>query len=75
MVYTPHAQIAREERLIGRLVQPNPEELRLIEVYRTNYHAAFGVEPVGTHWLDSLGCMVLLRRAGGLPGQEATDGG
>ena len=65
--YTPHAQIARNETLYGRLTQPTPAELVVIDAYRATYLQAFGVQPAGTHWVDGLQVMVLLRRDGGLP--------
>jgi hypothetical protein len=68
MVYTPHAQIAKEETIYGRTLQPTPEQLVHIEAYRAAYQKAFGAEPAGTHWIDTVKELVLLRRAGGLSG-------
>lgn len=75
--YTPHAQLVTTEMMVGRLAQPSPEELEKIEAYRAAYQVAFGREPAGTHWVDGLDKLVLLRRAGGLPieRKDALDGG
>lgn len=68
MAYTPHAQIAKTETFYGRLTQPTPKELVVIEAYRERYREAFAEYPAGTHWIDGLGELVVLRRPGGLPG-------
>jgi hypothetical protein len=65
--YTPHAQIADSETMYGRLHQPTAEQLLRIEAYREAYEKVFGAEPAGTHWIDTLGELVMLRRHGGLP--------
>jgi len=71
MTYTPHAQIARTENIYGRLEQPKPPELEVIETYRETYRQAFGVYPAGTHYIDGLDLLVVLRRPGGRPGDPS----
>lgn len=72
--YTPHAQIVETEEIHGTLRQPTPEELTVIEEYRNLYRERFDEYPAGTHWVDTLRTMVLLRRPGGLPGSETYKG-
>jgi hypothetical protein len=65
--YTAHAQIIDEERVEGQCHQPSPDELALIEEYRETYLKAYGLYPAGSHWVEAVGKMVLLRRPGGIP--------
>lgn len=69
--YTAHAQIIDEEKVQGMAHQPTPDQLGKIEQYRETYKKAYGVYPAGSHWVDTVGKMVLLRRPGGLPGWSA----
>jgi hypothetical protein len=69
--YTPHARIIDEELVQGHAHEPTPEQLEKIEAYREAYLRMFDVYPAGSHWVDTVGRMVLLRRPGGLPGCAA----
>jgi hypothetical protein len=62
MAYTSYAQIATSEEVYGRYREPTVEELEIIKAYREKYRQAFGVLPLGTHWLDEIGALVNLLR-------------
>jgi len=65
--YIGRAQIVvDDEKVYGRYRDPTPEELLLIDEYRERYQQAFGVEPAGSHWIDSVRALVSLLRAGGI---------
>jgi len=70
-MYTPHAQIAKTENFYGQLHQPTQGQLIVIDAYRERCREAFGEWPAGTHWIDELKELVVLRRPGGLPGSTA----
>lgn len=64
MSFTAHAQVVDTEEVYGRYLEPTPGQLEIIEAYREKYRQAFEVYPAGSHWVDGVGLVSLLRPGG-----------